>query len=122
MAARLKLPEPQQMRPLHSPECLLTGGAMMADGGHKLIGRTAEAVAFTWEGAAWPSRRGGVAPVRRRVEALSAVGVDVVVLSQADVAHVDEQLRSRPPGPGRLLLCGGRGPGPVAGGAGGGPA
>src|ERR1017187_3084746 len=82
---------------------------MMADGGHKLIGRTAEAVAFTWEGAAWPSRRGGVAPVRRRVEALSAVGVDVVVLSQADVAHVDEQLRSRPPGPGRLLLCGGRG-------------
>jgi trehalose/maltose hydrolase-like predicted phosphorylase len=82
---------------------------MMADGGHKLIGPTAEAVAFTWEGAAWPSRRGGVAPVRRRVEALSAVGVDVVVLSQADVAHVDEQLRSRPPGPGRLLLCGGRG-------------
>src|ERR1035437_357607 len=82
---------------------------MMAVGGHKLIAPTAEAMAFTWEGAAWPSRRDGVAPVRRRVEALSAVGVDVVVLSQADVAHVDEQLRSRPPGPGRLLLCGGRG-------------
>ena len=74
-----------------------------------LIGRTAEAVAFTWEGAAVPCRRCAVGPVRRRVEALSAAGVDVAVISESGVAHVDGQLRSRPPGPGRVLLCVSRG-------------
>ena len=52
-----------------------------------------------------PGRRGQVGPVRRRVEALTAAGVDVAVVSKAGVAYVDGQLRSRPPGPGRLLLC-----------------
>jgi trehalose/maltose hydrolase-like predicted phosphorylase len=74
-----------------------------------LVGRTVEAVVFTWEGAAVPGRRYPVAPVRRRVEALSATGVDVAVVSEAPAADVDAVLRSRPPGPGRLLLCGGRG-------------
>jgi len=81
----------------------------MPDGCDGLIGRTAEAVVFTWERAAVPGRRCAVAPVRRRVEALSAAGVDVAVVSQAGAAHVDGQLRSRPPGPGRLLLCASRG-------------
>ena len=81
----------------------------MPDGCDGLIGRTAEAVAFTWEGAAVPGGRRPVGPVRRRVEALSAAGVDVAVISEAGVAHVDGQLRSRPPGPGRLLLCASRG-------------
>ena len=77
----------------------------MPDDGSGLIGRTAEAVVFTWEGAAMPGPRFAVAPVRRRVEALSAVGMDVAVVSQAGAVYVDGQLRSRPPGPGRLLLC-----------------
>ena len=81
----------------------------MADGCDGLIGRTAEAVAFTWEGAALQGGRGQVGPVRRRVEALSAAGVDVAVVSQAGAASVAGQLRSQPPGPGRLLLCASRG-------------
>ncbi len=81
----------------------------MPDGRDGLIGRTVEAVAFTWEGAAVPYRCWPVAPVRRRVEALSAAGVDVAIISEAGAAHVDGQLRSRPPGPGRLLLCASRG-------------
>ena len=81
----------------------------MADGCDGLIGRTAEAVAFTWEGAALPGGRGQVGSVRRRVEALSAAGVDVAVVSEAGAASVDGRLRSRPPGPGRLLLCASRG-------------
>ena len=84
-------------------------GPRLPDGCDGLIGRTAEAVAFTWEGAAVPAGRCPVAPVRRRVEALSVAGVDVAVISDSGVAHVDGQLRSRPPGPGRLLLCVNRG-------------
>ena len=81
----------------------------MADYGHGLVGRTAEVVVFTWECATLPGLRSRAGPVRRRVEALSAAGVDVAVVSEASAAHVDEQLLSRPPGPGRLLLCGTRG-------------
>jgi hypothetical protein len=81
----------------------------MPDGCDGLIGRTVEAVVFTWEGAAVPDRGCSVAPVRWRVEALSAAGVDVAVISEVGVAHVDGQLRSRPPGPGHLLLCVSRG-------------
>jgi len=81
----------------------------MSDGCGGLLGRTAEAVAFTWEGAAVPGGRCPVGPVRRRVAALSAAGVDVAVISDSDVPHVDGQLRLRPTGPGRLLLCVNRG-------------
>lgn len=82
---------------------------MLPDGCGGLIGRTAEAVAFTWEGAAVPGGHCPVGSVRRRVRALSAAGVDVAVISESGVAHVDGQLRLRPPGPGRLLLCVNRG-------------
>src|ERR1039457_2084803 len=83
--------------------------AVMPDGCSGLIGRTVEAVVFTWEGAAVRAGRCLVGPVRRRVAALSAAGVHVAVISESGVAHLDGQLRLRPPGPGRLLLCVNRG-------------
>lgn len=70
-----------------------------------MIGRTVEAVVLDWEstGASLPST--SLAALSRQVEAMSAVYVDVAVLGAADVGAVDDRLRARPPGPGRLLIC-----------------
>jgi trehalose/maltose hydrolase-like predicted phosphorylase len=70
-----------------------------------MIDRTVEAVVLDWKGigASLPST--SVAALRRRVEALSAACVDVAILSEAHVGAVDDRLRARPPGPGRLLMC-----------------
>lgn len=76
--------------------------------GYGLIGRTVEAVVFTW-GCVTP-RRGGapggeaVASLRRRVEALSGAGVDVAIISEGSAAEADGLLQARPPGPGRLVV------------------
>jgi trehalose/maltose hydrolase-like predicted phosphorylase len=70
-----------------------------------MIDRTVEAVVLDWEstGASLPST--SMAALRRRVEALSAACVDVAVLVEPHVGAVDDRLRARPPGPGRLLVC-----------------
>ena len=69
-----------------------------------MIDRTVEAVVFDWDAVAVAGRR-AAAPVRRRVLALTAAGVDVAVVSGTDAGHIDRQLRARPAGPGRLWLC-----------------
>ena len=76
--------------------------------GYGLIGRTVDAVVFTWEaaarkGAGVPGRE-AVAPLRRRVEALCGAGVDVAIISEASPPQVRGLLQARPPGPGRIVL------------------
>ena len=68
-----------------------------------------EAVIFDWDGTAVPDRAADAGPVRSRVEALCAAGVHVVIVTGTHVGNVDGQLRARPSGPGRLLLCLNRG-------------
>jgi trehalose/maltose hydrolase-like predicted phosphorylase len=76
--------------------------------GYRLIGRTVDAVVFTWEATA--QRRAGtpgrtvVAPLRRRVEALCGAGVDVAIISEAGAAQVERLFQTRPPGPGRIVF------------------
>jgi trehalose/maltose hydrolase-like predicted phosphorylase len=47
--------------------------------------------------------------VRDVTEGLCAAGFDVIVITGTHVANVDGQLKARPAGPGRLLLCVNRG-------------
>ncbi|MHB8719020.1 MAG: glycosyl hydrolase family 65 protein [Candidatus Dormibacteria bacterium] len=54
-------------------------------------------------------RAGDATPVRSVIEDLCAAAFDVVVITGTHVANVDGQLRARPRGPGRLLLCVNRG-------------
>ncbi|HUX69733.1 MAG TPA: hypothetical protein VMV41_04415, partial [Cellulomonadaceae bacterium] len=71
--------------------------------------RTYEALVFDWDGGAAGGRRASARTLRRRIEALCALSVDVAVLSSTHVGDVDTQLGARPAGPGRLFLapCGG---------------
>ncbi|HEU4422659.1 MAG TPA: glycosyl hydrolase family 65 protein [Pilimelia sp.] len=73
------------------------------------LDRTFESVVFDWDGTAVVDRHASAAAVRQRVEALCGAGVDVVVVSGTHVGNVDGQLRARPDGPGRLMLCLNRG-------------
>ena len=56
-----------------------------------------------------PDRASDASRLRGLVERLCAVGFDVVVITGTHVGNVDGQLRARPAGPGRLLLCVNRG-------------
>ncbi len=71
--------------------------------------RTFEALVFDWDGTAVPDRQADAAPLRARVEALSAAGVHLFVVSGTHVGNVDGQLRARSSGPGHLFLCLNRG-------------
>lgn len=73
------------------------------------LGRTVAAVVLDWDGTAVPDRSAPAAAVRARLERLSALGVHVAVVSGTHLDNIDGQLRSRPPGPGRLLLALNRG-------------
>ncbi|MEX2554988.1 MAG: glycosyl hydrolase family 65 protein, partial [Actinomycetota bacterium] len=68
-----------------------------------------EALIFDWDGTAVPDRSADAGPVRERIEALCAAGMDVYVVSGTHVDNVDGQLGGRPNGPGRLFLCLNRG-------------
>jgi len=61
-------------------------------------------ICFAWDGTAVADRRADAAAVRSRVERLTALDVDVAVVSSADVAEVDAQLGARPGVEGRLFL------------------
>ena len=61
-------------------------------------------ICFAWDGTAVARREADASAVRSRVERLTALGVDIAVISSADVADVDEQLRARPGVEGRLFL------------------
>ncbi|HWS47032.1 MAG TPA: hypothetical protein VN636_14290, partial [Acidimicrobiia bacterium] len=73
------------------------------------LARRFEALVFDWDGTAVPDRRADASRVRALIEDLCAAGMHVVVVSGTHVGNVDEQLRARPDGPGRLLLALNRG-------------
>ncbi|HVX22151.1 MAG TPA: glycosyl hydrolase family 65 protein [Acidimicrobiales bacterium] len=68
-----------------------------------------EAVVFDWDGTAVPDRRSDARRLRRLTEALSAAGLHQFVVTGTHVANIDDQLRARPAGPGRLFFCCNRG-------------
>lgn len=74
-----------------------------------VLDSTFAAVVFDWDGTAVPDRHADASAVRERVEALCALGVEVVVVSGTHVGNVDGQLGARPQGPGALHLCLNRG-------------
>ncbi|HUP31620.1 MAG TPA: glycosyl hydrolase family 65 protein [Gaiellaceae bacterium] len=73
------------------------------------LDRRFEAAVFDWDGTAVPDRRTSAFRLRLLVEKLSRAGFHIVVVSGTNLANVDGQLRARPTGPGRLLLCLSRG-------------
>ena len=70
----------------------------------RALDREFPVIRFAWDGTAVPRRDADASAVRSRVERLAALGVDIAVISSADVADVDEQLRARPGVEGRLFL------------------
>ena len=71
--------------------------------------RRFEACVADWDGTLVPNRASDASRVREVIEGLCAAGFDVVVITGTHVENVDGQLRARPAGPGRLLLCVNRG-------------
>ena len=64
---------------------------------------------FDWDGTAGPDRGANASELRALVEELCAHGLDLVAVTGTSVDRVDDQLRARPSGPGRLHLCVDRG-------------
>jgi hydroxymethylpyrimidine pyrophosphatase-like HAD family hydrolase len=73
------------------------------------LGRRFEAVAFDWDGTAVADRQANAEELRGLVERLSALGLDLLVVTGTHVGNVDSQLGARPAGPGRLMYCVNRG-------------
>lgn len=71
--------------------------------------RRVHVVVFDWDGTAVPNRQADARAARERIERLSALGVDVVIVTGTSVGNVDGQLSARPEGPGRLFACTNRG-------------
>jgi trehalose/maltose hydrolase-like predicted phosphorylase len=74
-----------------------------------VLERRFEALLFDWDGTAVPDRRADAGELREAVEAACALGLDVVIVTGTHLENVDDQLRARPSGPGRLRLCLNRG-------------
>ncbi len=70
----------------------------------RALDRQFAVICFAWDGTAVARRDADASAVRSRVERLTALGVDIAVISSAHVADVDEQLRARPGVEGRLFL------------------
>ena len=70
----------------------------------RALQREFSVICFAWDGTAVARRDADASAVRSRVERLTALGVDIAVISSADVADVDAQLRARPGVEGRLFL------------------
>ena len=69
-----------------------------------MLEREFPVICFAWDGTAVERRDEDASAVRSRVERLTALGVDIAVVSSAHVREVDEQLRARPGVEGRLFL------------------
>src|ERR1039457_6968771 len=67
--------------------------------------RRFEAIAFDWDGTAVSDRRADATSIRRQIERLTSLGVDVGVISGTHVENIDGQLQARPAGPGPPYLC-----------------
>ncbi len=74
-----------------------------------VLDRRFEAVVFDWDGTAVPDRQADATRLRDLLEELCALGLEAAVVTGTHVDNVDGQLRARPKGPGRLLLCVNRG-------------
>jgi trehalose/maltose hydrolase-like predicted phosphorylase len=61
-------------------------------------------ICFDWDGTAVADRKADATAVRSRVERLTALGVDIAVVSGTNVKNVDGQLRARPAVEGHLFL------------------
>lgn len=70
----------------------------------RALGREFPVICFAWDGTAVVRRDDDASAVRSRVERLTALGVDIAVISSAPVREVDDQLRARPGVEGRLFL------------------
>lgn len=70
---------------------------------------TFEALVLDWDGTVVPDRDSDAVQARERVEALTAAGVHVLLVTGTHVENVDDQLAARPGGPGRLFICANRG-------------
>jgi trehalose/maltose hydrolase-like predicted phosphorylase len=64
---------------------------------------------FDWDGTAVPDREADCAALRALMQELTALGLDLAVITGTHVGNVDGQLGARPAGPGRLLFCVNRG-------------
>jgi trehalose/maltose hydrolase-like predicted phosphorylase len=73
------------------------------------LDETFEALVVDWDGSGVAGGPSHVRALARRFEELSAAGVHTFVVSDACSPEVDRRLGARPPGPGRLHLCGDRG-------------
>lgn len=71
--------------------------------------RRFEAIALDWDGTAVSDRRADASSIRRQIEQLTNLGVEVGVISGTHVENIDGQLQARPAGPGHLYLCVNRG-------------
>lgn len=67
--------------------------------------RRFEALVFDWYGTAVPDREADAGPVRRLIDSLCELGMDLAVVSGTHVGDIDGQLAARPRGPGRVLLA-----------------
>ena len=76
------------------------GAGGQAGSRERALGRALErefpVICFAWDGTAVGRRDEDASAVRSRVERLTALGVDIAVVSSAHVREVDEQLRARP--------------------------
>ncbi len=70
----------------------------------RALEREFSVVCFAWDGTAVAHRGADAAAVRSRVERLTALGVDIAVISSAGVREVDHHLGARPGVEGRLFL------------------
>src|SRR5665647_912364 len=61
-------------------------------------------ICFEWDGTAVADRQADATAVRSRVERLTALGVDIAIVSGANVKNVDGQLHARPAVEGHLFL------------------
>ena len=69
------------------------------------LDREFAAVILSWTASGGHSDRATAVALRRRVEALCASCVDVAIVSDVEPGVVDDRLRARPKGPGRLLVA-----------------
>jgi trehalose/maltose hydrolase-like predicted phosphorylase len=77
--------------------------------GAQELDQSFDALVFDWDGTAVPDRQADATAVRGRVEALCSAGVHTFVVSGTHLENIDEQLRARPRGRGRLFVCCNRG-------------
>lgn len=70
----------------------------------KALAREFAVIAFDWDGTAVADRGADASAVRGRIERLTALGVDVAVVSGTNVRNVDGQLGARPGAEGRLFM------------------